>query len=570
MSVAEDITKDDVSAAMENVSIEDESSVPYGNGTKISDDVTSSQLSDSPECDTSHMPIDNRSSNHQQSLPKTGTVDEQKQSDLEEEDISKDLSSTKEAFKIASIENNEIMSVDTETSNQTLVSHTSAEENATEISLSNKGAWGSWGAWGKSWISTATATVGHGLNTVKEKAEASLKIHSSAPASEERTQDESHEAALVSDTQEEINSANLSPPYSTAGSRGMLSTISNVVHSTGKTVITGGLDALEFIGKKTMTVLAESDPGFKKTKVLIHRTATLSQMLREAKEKEKQRLSCQITVEKTAHFGMLFDDFQGLSHLEALEILSNESEIKVQSSLMSLTGEELETMKKDLVRIKEVFLLKELNAEEKQEEQKDDEEFVNMLTELLFDLHVAATPDKLNKARRKAYDWVKETNFTLAAEDEKKIIEANNEKEVKQGEKQEHEIQKEKIQTEDVLMLSIESLAEVTARCIEQLHKVAELILHGQDIEKSALDQAKVLTALTIAMCKEVSSLSQKFVSCLTRAGAKMKAEALNPQINAILLEGSNSATYIQSAFQLLLPILQICHMQSSPNKAAK
>lgn len=43
-------------------------------------------------------------------------------------------------------------------------------------------------------------------------------------------------------------------------------------------------------------------------------------------------------------------------------------------------------------------------------------------------------------------------------------------------------------------MLSIESLAEVTARCIEQLHKVAELILHGQEVEKTAQDQAKVLT----------------------------------------------------------------------------
>jgi hypothetical protein len=53
------------------------------------------------------------------------------------------------------------------------------------------------------------------------------------------------------------------------------------------------------------------------------------QMLREAKEKEKQRLAQQLTVERTAHYGMLFDEYQGLSHLEALEILSNESESKV-------------------------------------------------------------------------------------------------------------------------------------------------------------------------------------------------------------------------------------------------
>lgn len=34
---------------------------------------------------------------------------------------------------------------------------------------------------------------------------------------------------------------------------------------------------MEFIGKKTMTVLAESDPGFKKTKTLMQKTASLSQ-----------------------------------------------------------------------------------------------------------------------------------------------------------------------------------------------------------------------------------------------------------------------------------------------------
>lgn len=49
--------------------------------------------------------------------------------------------------------------------------------------------------------------------------------------------------------------------------------------SQGKSVLTGGLDALEFIGRKTMTVLAESDPGFKKTKILMQRTVSLSQVL---------------------------------------------------------------------------------------------------------------------------------------------------------------------------------------------------------------------------------------------------------------------------------------------------
>lgn len=51
--------------------------------------------------------------------------------------------------------------------------------------------------------------------------------------------------------------------------------------SQGKSVLTGGLDALEFIGRKTMTVLAESDPGFKKTKILMQRTVSLSQVRHE-------------------------------------------------------------------------------------------------------------------------------------------------------------------------------------------------------------------------------------------------------------------------------------------------
>lgn len=62
-------------------------------------------------------------------------------------------------------------------------------------------------------------------------------------------------------------------------------------------------------------------------------TPSLFQVLREAKEKEEQWTSNEVTVDtdKKTHYGLLFDEFQGLSHLEALEMLSRESEIKVIS-----------------------------------------------------------------------------------------------------------------------------------------------------------------------------------------------------------------------------------------------
>ncbi|CAI9586114.1 unnamed protein product [Staurois parvus] len=196
-----------------------------------------------------------------------------------------------------------------------------------------------------------------------------------------------------------------------------------------------------------------------------------------------------------------------------------------------------------------------------------------MLTELLFELHVAATPDKLNKARKKAHDWL--SSGSLCPEEPPKNLEADGlevTEIVKEDPKESSEEPKAEpqkgITTEDVYMTSIESLAEITARCIEQLHKVAELILHGQDIEKPVKDQAVVLTKLTGAMCKEVTSLSKRFTGCLTTVGSKLKAEVLNPMINSIQLEGSNSTTYIQDAFRLLLPILQFSHIQATASKA--
>ncbi|XP_039395843.1 protein NOXP20 isoform X1 [Mauremys reevesii] len=450
------------------------------------------------------------------------------------------------------------------------------EQSSPDLDSSPKGSgWGAWGSWGKSLLSTASATVGHGLTAVKEKAGATLRIHNASSTSSEGAQPattESKTPGINSSDAPDQSSIGVSPSSPSSGSRGMLSTITNAVQNTGKSVLTGGLDALEFIGKKTMNVLAESDPGFKRTKILMERTVSLSQLLREAKEKEKQRLAQQVTVERTAHYGLLFDEFQGLSHLEALEILSNESEAKIQSFLTSLNGEQLETVKNDLIAIKEIFVPKETNNEEDQEKKADmEEEFVSMLTELLFELHVAATPDKLNKARKKAHDWLKETNFSTSLDLEEKR-EENKEDEQKPeqgGGDGDNKTEEKKNKTvEEVYMLSIESLAEITARCIEQLHKVAELILHGQEVEKTAQDQAKVMTNLTSAMCNEVLSLSKKFSDSLTATGSNKKAELLNPMVNSVLLEGCNSTTYIQDAFQLLLPVLQISHIQINCLKA--
>ncbi|XP_056227282.1 protein NOXP20 [Seriola aureovittata] len=479
---------------------------------------------------------------------------------------------------------------------------TEAAEEDAERSLEERDkGWGGWSSWGKSLLTSATSTVGHSLTSVKVKAGEALRLHRTSVGEEVREEEEG--AEVKRDEGGESGEADLSSSgesssvIATASSRGVFSTITHAVQNTGKSVISGGLDALEFIGKKTMTVLAESDPGFKKTKTLMQKTASLSQMLKEAKEKERARLSNQPISAPTAHYGILFDDYQGLSHLEALEILSNESEAKVQAFLSSLVEEQQEEVKKELILIKDIFIKQEEEEEEEEEEGEgegeggqtkdnaaDGEEFVSVLTELLFELHVAATPDKLNKARMRAHDWVNEveqpvTTETVGGETQDQpggeALSVENEKEEKKkdGEEQveemkgEEEEKKEKENNprsvEVVYLSSVGSLAEVTARSIEQLHKVAELILHGQDLEKPARDQAHILARLTCAMCKEVECLARKFSDTMLLVGGQKKAEELNPLVDSVLLEGSNSTNYIQNAFQLLLPVLQISHIQS-------
>uniref|UniRef100_UPI0037E8B0D6 protein FAM114A2 n=1 Tax=Semicossyphus pulcher TaxID=241346 RepID=UPI0037E8B0D6 len=413
----------------------------------------------------------------------------------------------------------------------------------TTESTVSQGGWGYWGSWGKSILSTATATVatvGQGLTQAIEKAETSLGIPSPTELSAqvEEEQKEQGEASSEADKASGDGSA------AVGSAMGMLTSLTSVVQSTGKTVISGGLDALEFIGKKTMDVIAEGDPGFRKTKGLMIRNATLSQVLREAKEREELQTAenegSDSEKKLVAHYGMLFDEFQGLSHLEALEILSRESESKVKSVLTTLSGDERVQLREELDLIKDSFSLVEFDDEDVDEKKDEDgSEFEKELTEAMKGLSVTATTDKLSKACKSACSQITDINKAETEEEE-------SEEDVKKA-----------LTVEEVHAAAIRSLAELTARSIELFHKLAEMILFS-----NGSTEAGILSQLTVVLCKEISLLSKKFTSCLTTTGSNEKGDVLNPLITGVFLEASNSASYIQDAFQLLMPILEISHIQ--------
>ncbi len=153
----------------------------------------------------------------------------------------------------------------------------------------------------------------------------------------------------------------------------LLGNLMSGVSQIGNRVISGGLDTLEGIGKRTMTILQENDPGLLNKRKMLGMmdkdTPVLSQILREAKEKteeaeqnlkeiQKQRYKKQL------HFETLFDDYHGLVHLEALEMLSQQSSVKLKALMAPLTGLALSELEETLNEVKELCELPEMDNED--------------------------------------------------------------------------------------------------------------------------------------------------------------------------------------------------------------
>ncbi|PSN55376.1 hypothetical protein C0J52_01820 [Blattella germanica] len=286
-----------------------------------------------------------------------------------------------------------------------------------------------------------------------------------------------------------------------------VSSITKLVETTGSKVLTGGLDTLETIGKKTMEVLQEGDPGLKKKRAIFTEKIVLSQVLREAKEKaelEAQEIEDKEAARK-AHFETLFDDYQGLVHLEALEMLSKQCDIKLQSVLLTSTGAKLSKLQDSVKIIKDLCQLP--DDEDLDEEIKDDK-WVEKLEEATRDLGVPFATDKLSKTWEESQKWLEEYHNKTSLDSEQNIT------------------------TREIHQKAIATLAQLTAAAVEQI---------------------------TTVMTSQLSTVATRFSECLNTASeGSADSDAVNALITNIFLEAANSSSYIQEAFQLLIPVLQV------------
>ncbi|XP_058798937.1 protein FAM114A2 [Phymastichus coffea] len=415
----------------------------------------------------------------------------------------------------------------------------SANNEQTDINDS----WSSWGSWGMSsllntasaGVSTLTSHVSQGLSILEETMgipEPEVFIKEETPTEEKSKSEEKDSSNLTEEINEEKKNAQESPiqylpSFGFGNFMSSVSSITKLVETTSSKVIAGGLDTLEVIGKKTMEVLQEGDPGLKKKRAFFLNEGDkpiLSQILREAKEKaeveEKSIEEKQLA--RKVHFESLFDDYQGLVHLEALEMLSKQCNIKIQQRLVNLDGVELQELQETLDEVKELCDLG--DEEEEDDDNQKEKDFEQKLDKACKDLGVSI---KYNKLIDIWNDMISRIPPPDSKDSHKELFQK-----------------------------AIAALAQFTAYCVERFHKTAELLLIKP--HRSTVNEADSLVQLTKTLSSQIGSIASLYCDRLNEFKDDNEKAEIKSNITTITLEATNASSYVQEAFRLLIPILQV------------
>ncbi|XP_023013964.2 LOW QUALITY PROTEIN: protein FAM114A2 [Leptinotarsa decemlineata] len=413
------------------------------------------------------------------------------------------------------------------------------QPNTDKTSNQENQSWGSWGNGVSSILNTASQSVSTLTNQVSQGFSTVLETSMGIPDAEELAKLHKEEESLELKSESvEQKSGSVGPEtsgqnFSTFGFGNLSNLVSGVsnltkfVEHTGTKVITGGLDTLETIGKKTMEVLQEGDPGLKNKRAFLKLDKdkpVLSQVLREAKEKAEQenKVLQQKNIAKKLNYESLFDDYHGLVHLEALEMLSKQCDIKLQTLKDGCTGNELTDILETLDQIKELCEL----PDEDDEDQPSLGDIEERICSAVQEIDIKISYDKLFCTWKETEGWL--NNLKLNFCDETEIHQE-----------------------------ALQSLARLTALAVEQFHKAGELLLIKE--HRSTADEADSLVQITVALTSVIGVVAGKFSDKLNEKAAGHENVAnINELITNVFFEAANSTSYIQDAFQLLVPVLQV------------
>ncbi|KAL5284773.1 FAM114A2 family protein [Megaselia abdita] len=380
--------------------------------------------------------------------------------------------------------------------------------------------WG-WGGMMSSLLSTATESVSSitsGLSSVIENSIGGI------PEPEDMARMNAEEKAKegVEDTQQQSQT-------STILQNPMLKNIVYGVTGIGSKVINGGLDNLEDLGKKTMNILNENDSPLLIKNNLMRvdgNKPNLSEILREAKVKSEEieknlKQMQKNSYKRQLHFESLFDSYYGLVHLEALEMLSKQTSLKLQSLVEPLSGKALVELEETLTEVKELCDLGDMESiGDDIDGDYDGKDLTEKLNEAIEDLGVKIDFKEILSCWTTNIKWLEDNSNA---------------------------------EPQEVYEKGLRCLAETCALCITKMHKIAELLLIIE--HHSTANEADSLVQLTQVFCLHLHGVANKFGGKLN---AFEKTEDTSSLITSIFVEVFNSSTYVQNAFQLLVPILQI------------
>uniref|UniRef100_A0A1B0BXT2 Protein FAM114A2 n=1 Tax=Glossina palpalis gambiensis TaxID=67801 RepID=A0A1B0BXT2_9MUSC len=294
------------------------------------------------------------------------------------------------------------------------------------------------------------------------------------------------------------------------------------VTSLGTKVINTGLDTLEGIGKKTMTILQENDPSFKvkiKKFTMEAEKPNLSETLKDLNLENKQD---EVT------FKALFENNCGLVHLEALEILSKESELKIRTLLQTTKHGDLIELNETLEEVKELLELEGIDEQESTFESYDPEELENRLNGALDDIKLGITFEDIVKLWSDTLKWLRSDEPALT--------------------KRKH-----------IYARAVTILSETCALQMLKLHKIAELLLIKD--HHSTVNEVDAVCQLARHFIIHLHVLANQFVDLFVntcKPQVEDSDEDFHSYVSLIFSEMLQARQQIEKAHMLFLPVLQI------------
>lgn len=224
---------------------------------------------------------------------------------------------------------------------------TKSQEISTSNPVNNSSSWKSWGAF--EMISSASKSVAKATTKMTQSLSTAIDaINIPAPeeiakmhAEQKKSNDEDSPVSENKNTEQYV------------GEESSVFKLDSLLSNVGL-VVSGGLDTLEGIGKKTMNILQETDPGLKdKIRGINSNRPNLSEILKEAKNSDTPN-ELEIKPLPLVSFEHLLEEYYGMVYLEALEVLAKQSKMKIELLLKPLTGKSLMEVEETLKEVQEL------------------------------------------------------------------------------------------------------------------------------------------------------------------------------------------------------------------------